>query len=278
MAGDEPPGHGVLVVRASGAASALAALAGDQRPAAADVQLVVRASVPRRLPPAARRFAVPGCTVELRAPEDGGRTGVVVLTVATHRLSIDVAELAPLMFQQVVVRRPVEALFSSAVAHLLAVAGEPEAVDPHGVAHYLIGLAELLLRSALRAESHHADTAAARYRDAIDYVNRHLADPELSAERIAEELFISRRRLYQLFDDGDGISGRIRRLRIERAKQLLADPTRSAYGIGELARQCGFVNSAHFSRTFRRIVGSTPREYRDSVAEVGGGHQPPEDG
>ena len=271
---DDPPGHGVLVVRASGAASALAALAGDRRPAA-DIQLVVRATVPRRLPPAARRFVVPGCTVELRAPDDGGRTGVVVLTVAAHRLSIDVAELQPLMFQQVVVRRPVEALFSSAVAHLLGAAGEPDAVDPHGAAHYLVGLAELLVRSALRAEPRRDAT---RYREAIDYVNRHLADPDLSAERIAEELFISRRRLYQLFDDGDGISGRIRRMRIERAKQLLADPTRTSYGIGELARQCGFVNSAHFSRTFRRIVGQTPKQYRESVAEVGGGDQAAEDG
>jgi AraC-like DNA-binding protein len=221
---------------------------------------------------------MPGCTVELRAPEDGGRTGVVVLTVAAHRLSIDVAELQPLMFHQVVVRRPVEALFSSAVAHLLGAAGEPETIDPHGAAHYLVGLAELVLRSALHADLHRADTAAARHREAIDYVNRHLADPDLSAERIADELFISRRRLYQLFDDGDGISGRIRRMRIERAKQLLADPTRTSYGIGELARQCGFVNSAHFSRTFRKIVGRTPREFRDSVAEVGGGDQAAEDG
>ena len=278
MTADEPPEPGVLVVRASGAASALAALTGEQRPAAGDVQLVVRATVPRRLPPAARRFTVPGCTVELRAPEDGGRTGVVVLTVAAHRLSIDVAELQPLMFHQVVVSRPVEALFSSAVAHLLGAAGAPETVDPHGAAHYLVGLAELVLRSALHADLHRADTAAARHREAIDYVNRHLADPDLSAERIADELFISRRRLYQLFDDGDGISGRIRRMRIERAKQLLADPTRTSYGIGELARQCGFVNSAHFSRTFRKIVGQTPREFRDSVAEVGGGDQAAEDG
>jgi transcriptional regulator GlxA family with amidase domain len=79
---------------------------------------------------------------------------------------------------------------------------------------------------------------------------------------------VSRRRLYQLFDDGEGISGRIRRMRVERAQQLLADPTRASQGIGEVARLCGFVNAAHFSRTFRKVVGQTPREYRDSVAEV----------
>ena len=278
MVGEEPPAHGVLVIRASGAASALAALVapGAPAPAAERVQLVLRATVPRRLPPSARRLAVPGCTVELSGQD--GPVGAVVLTVATHLLSIDHAELAPLMFQQVPVDRSLAALCSSAVAHVLATAGRPEVLDAHGVAHYLTGLAELVLRSALSAELHRADAAAARYRDAIEYVHRHLTDPELSADRIAAALFISRRRLYQLFDDGDGISGRIRRMRIDRAKQLLADPAHGGHGIGEVARQCGFVNAAHFSRTFRRIVGSTPKEYRDSVAEVHRGHQSPEHG
>lgn len=267
---DEPLAHGVLVIRASGAATALAALA-DTTPRISDVQLVMRATVPRRLPDAARSITAPGCAVELHAS-----SGVVVLTIAAHRLSIDAAELQPLMFQQVAVRRPLESLFSAAVTHLLGVAVRPDVVDQHGVAHYLTGLAELLLRSALNSELRRADTAAARYRDAIEYVTAHLTDPELSAERVAEALFISRRRLYQLFTDGDGISGRIRRMRIERAKDLLADPAHGSRGIGELARMCGFVNPGHFSRTFHRIVGRTPREYRDSVAEVDGRDQPSE--
>jgi AraC-like DNA-binding protein len=273
------PASGVLVVRASGAGAALAALNGSV-PKADDVQLVMRAPVPRRLPQQARTLAVPGCTVELRpAGEPEQRSGVVVLTVATHRLSIDFAELQPLMFQQIPVDRPLAALFASAVGQLLGAASQPDTLDQHGAGHYLVGLVELVLRSALRSQLHRSDTAAARYRDAVDYVNRHLTDPDLSAERIADALFISRRRLYQLFDDGDGISGRIRRMRVARAKELLADPTRGRHGIGELARQCGFVNSAHFSRTFRKLTGTTPREFRDGVrsAEVDGRDQPAED-
>ena len=280
MAADEdgPPAPGVLVVRASGAAAALAALVpgaagGDTAARAGDVQLVMRATVPRGVPGDARRLDVPGCAVELRAPADSGRrAGVVVLTVAARRLSIDLAELQPLMFQQVPVDRPLEALFTSAVAHLLGAtnttATNTAAIDRHGAAHYLTGLVELVLRSALSTRLHRVDAAAARHREAVEYVNRHLADPDLSAERIAEALFVSRRRLYQLFDDGEGISGRIRRMRVDRAKELLADPTRASYGIGEVAKMCGFVNAAHFSRTFRRIVGSTPREYRDSITKV----------
>lgn len=272
---DEPPAHGVLVIRASGAATALAALA-DATPAISDVQLVMRATMPRRLPVSARRVTAPGCAVELRAPSGADvSAGVVVLTVAARRLSIDAAELQPLMFQQVAVQRPLETLFSAAVTHLLGVAPRPDVVDQHGVAHYLTGLAELVLRSVLNDELRGADTTAARYREAIRYVKAHLADPELTAERVAEALFISRRRLYQLFD-GDGISGRIRRMRIERAQDLLADPAYGSRGIGELARMCGFVNPGHFSRTFHRIVGRTPREYRDSVVKVDGPDEPPE--
>lgn len=267
---DEPPAHGVLVIRASGAATALAALS-DATPAISDVQLVMRATMPRRLPVSARRVTAPGCAVELRAPSGADvSAAVVVLTIAARRLSIDAAELQPLMFQQVAVQRPLESLFSAAVTHLLGVAPRPDVVDQHGVAHYLTGLAELVLRSALNNELRRADTTAARCREAIQYVKAHLADPELSAERVAEALFISRRRLYQLFDDGVGISGRIRRMRIERAQDLLADPAYGSRGIGELARMCGFVNPGHFSRTFHRIVGRTPREYRDSVVKVDG--------
>ena len=73
----------------------------------------------------------------------------------------------------------------------------------------ITGLAELVLRSALRTELNRADAIATRRRDAVEYIKENLADPTLSADRIADALFISRRRLYQLFDDGDGVSGRL---------------------------------------------------------------------
>lgn len=268
---------GALVVRASGASAALAAVGGEST---ARVQVAVRVAMPRRLAPHARRLALPGCTVELLPPEPGESSGVVAVAIDAHRLTIALAELQPLMFHPVTLRRPLEVLFGSAVEQLLVAGAQHEVLDEHGAAHHVAGLVELLLRSALREELNQVDTGAARYRDAVAYLNEHLADPELTAERVADALFISRRRLYQLFSDGDGVSGRIRRMRIERAKQLLADPTRAQHGVGDIARQCGFVNAAHFSRTFRAIVGRTPKEFRQraSVAEVDRGHDLPEQG
>jgi len=258
---------GYLVVRASGATAArlaIEATIGDNQSGSEprQLQLLMRTPLPRYLPPAGASIDLADCALRAHPGDVGGRQGSVLLTVSTAKLSIGYSQLRPLLFQPVPVPRPLQALFASSVAHVLVVA---DSLDPHGLRPYLIGLAELVLRSALRSELDRADAIATRRRAAADYIRANLADPALGAERIADALYISRRRLYQLFDDGDGVSGRIRQLRIDRAKELLGDPAHAAKGIGEVSKECGFANAAHFSRTFRKAVGQTPRDYRDSV-------------
>ncbi len=55
----------------------------------------------------------------------------------------------------------------------------------------------------------------------------------------------------------------VSRLRVERAKQLLA---RTTFGIEAIARLCGFASGPYFHRVFRRMSGITPRSYRKDVA------------
>lgn len=182
--------------------------------------------------------------------------------MAASRLSIGFDELRPLMFQPVELQPALRAAFASAVAHVLAGGA---ALDEHGLGHHLHGLAELVLRSTLRTELDRVDALAGRRREALRYIGAHLSDPGLGADQVAAALFISRRRLYQLFDDGQGVSERIRGMRLEHAKALLADPVKGARGIGEISRDCGFVSAAHFSRAFRTAVGRTPREFREQA-------------
>jgi AraC-like DNA-binding protein len=252
----EEVASGFLVVRASGAAAAKAAIIGVGT-APAEIQLLLRCSVPRGH---GARLTFAGCVLHVKAAEQG--LGVVMLTVPAARLSIGFGELRPLMFQPVHVEAALRAVFASAIAHVL---GAGPALDPHGVEHYLRGLAELVLRSALRTELNRVDALAARRREALAYIRANLADPALGADQIARALFISRRRLYQLFDDGQGVSERIRAMRLDHAKALLTDPAKGAKGIGEISKACGFISAAHFSRTFRKAVGQSPREFRDQA-------------
>ncbi len=248
------PASGYLVVRASGAAAARAAILGGAASDPERIQLVLRCPVPRAVAESGAKLTFADATLHLQP------AGVVMLTVAAAKLSIAFAELRPLMFRPVEVDAPLRALFAGAVAHVLAAGPR---LDPHGLAHHLLGLAELVLRSALRSELDRVDALAARRREALEYMRAHLAEQSLTADRIAEALYISRRRLYQLFDDGQGVSERLKGLRIERAKALLADPAKAGRGIAEIARDCGFTSAPHFSRTFRRATGRTPREYRE---------------
>ncbi|MEU5694624.1 helix-turn-helix transcriptional regulator [Actinosynnema sp. NPDC020468] len=236
---------GFLTVRASAARAALTGSAGTPE----RIQLLVGCPVPKS---AHRVLEPPDCSLHVLP------TGVL-LTVAQARLTVGFAELKPLMFQAVPIGPGLRSLVSATVAHVLAASAD---LDPHGLAHHLRGLAELVLRSALRAELDRVDALAARRREAVDYLREHLGDPTLGADRVAEALFISRRRLYQLFDDGQGVAERLKALRVERAKALLADPATAGRGIGEIARECGFVSAAHFSRVFRQSVGATPSDYR----------------
>jgi AraC family transcriptional regulator len=53
--------------------------------------------------------------------------------------------------------------------------------------------------------------------------------------------------------------------RVERAKQLLADPH---FSIADVAQACGFATQAHLTTVFRGHVGATPGTYRAHVVSA----------
>ncbi|CAB3756580.1 helix-turn-helix domain-containing protein [Paraburkholderia solisilvae] len=95
-------------------------------------------------------------------------------------------------------------------------------------------------------------------------IARHIADPDLSAARIAAELHMSTSSLTRALQ-ANGLSAMryAWSLRIEHAaRRLRADAPHGA--IKAIAYQCGFTNHAHFSRAFKARYDMTPREYAAS--------------
>jgi AraC-like DNA-binding protein len=85
-------------------------------------------------------------------------------------------------------------------------------------------------------------------------------EPDLSLASVATEHGISKRTLYYAFADaGTTFVNELMRLRLERARQLLSERDLS---VTEVAAHCGFNDSSHFARRFRRQYGLAPAQLR----------------
>jgi AraC family transcriptional regulator len=102
-----------------------------------------------------------------------------------------------------------------------------------------------------------------RLRQVLDYITAHL-DQDLSLADLARTAGMSPHHFALLFRQRMGTSPHrhVVEQRIERAKHLLRDHTRSVL---EVALASGFESQSHFGRVFRRVVGVTPSDYRAAL-------------
>jgi AraC-like DNA-binding protein len=91
---------------------------------------------------------------------------------------------------------------------------------------------------------------------------------EWTLSKLAEEVGLSRGRLATLFsrEAGSSIHRFLTKVRVRNAEALLA---RSDLPIGDIALDCGFATSQHFSRVFKEVSGQTPIEFRRRSLSVG---------
>lgn len=96
------------------------------------------------------------------------------------------------------------------------------------------------------------------------YVREHLADPDLSAARIAAAHSISVRHLYAVLSrSGISLGDWIRTRRLAECKRELAGPNGRRRTIAATGRSWGFVDATHFSKAFKQTYGVSPRAWRD---------------
>ena len=88
--------------------------------------------------------------------------------------------------------------------------------------------------------------------------------PGIDVAAVAEHVGLSRSQLTRLYmrHRKIGPAERFQQLRVERATRLL---TASALTVKEIAYACGFVCPNHFCRIFRKQMGKTPSQFRESA-------------
>ena len=112
-------------------------------------------------------------------------------------------------------------------------------------------------RSNLNPRQSHAVESAAHY------FRNNLQDP-LSVAQVAAYHSLCPGHFSSLFQRYHRITPRgfLRQVRLQRAGELL---TESEMPLKEIAAQCGFVDAAHFSKSFKQDRGMTPNRFRSKT-------------
>jgi AraC-like DNA-binding protein len=146
-----------------------------------------------------------------------------------------------------------------------SLAREVTEVDGH-VARRLFKTAIEMVGTLLEANLANVLTTGAHdvlVRRIFDYIDDNLSAPQLNPAQIAAAHFISVRHLHALFSDqGTTVSTVIRTRRLERCYDDLVNPLRADRSVTAIALDSGFIDPAHFSRTFRAHFGVPPSTLR----------------
>jgi AraC family transcriptional activator of tynA and feaB len=107
---------------------------------------------------------------------------------------------------------------------------------------------------------------AERIAATLAFIDAELADPTLTAQRVASAQRLSRRRLDQILAaQGTSLSALIWARRLAQAASALLDPRFANKTVTQIAFGVGFEDTAHFTRAFKRRYEYTPREWRNGA-------------
>lgn len=200
----------------------------------------------------------------IRAPQCGGRApGYFHVVFDNHRL-----QLAPLVLRPLAMPPELQPDLYALIDEFRHPGPNTRDLVQTLVVRLLIGLNRQALRdsseqdapSRLNEAAHRAVIAR------IEAYMQHNLHHKLRHEQLAEVVNLSPTHLARLFKQitGKTILTRLTELRIDSAKTLLLE---SSLLITEISGQVGYESLAHFTRTFKTVVGVTPSDYRRS-----GGH------
>nr|WP_309294998.1 MULTISPECIES: AraC family transcriptional regulator [Nostocaceae] len=112
-------------------------------------------------------------------------------------------------------------------------------------------------------DHHHKGLSHWKLRQAISYIHENL-DQDLTLVDISTAVGMSMYYFSRQFKQSTGFAPHqyVMNCRIERAKKLLGSTNKT---IEQICTQVGFQSQSHFTNVFRKLMGITPRVYREQV-------------
>lgn len=133
------------------------------------------------------------------------------------------------------------------------IAGKTEAAETMGVT----------VEMPVDEESEESAASSFIVNNALKYMEENFRE-KLKLQDVAEQVYVSQWHLSKLLNryKGQSFSELLNSIRIEKAKELLKDPS---LRIGDIADMVGFLDMAHFSRVFKKQTGISANEFRNSI-------------
>jgi len=100
-------------------------------------------------------------------------------------------------------------------------------------------------------------------KEAYEYINEHYTS-KCSLQDIAQAVKISPNHLHNIFSKHIGITPHehVTKKRVEKAEQLIAAGEKSMF---DIALETGFCSQSHFNKTFKKVTGKTPLQYKNDL-------------
>ncbi|WP_309641474.1 helix-turn-helix transcriptional regulator [Flavobacterium sp.] len=97
---------------------------------------------------------------------------------------------------------------------------------------------------------------------------KYFLDPELTLDKIADELNLSKSHLSRLINKElqTSFPDYINQLRIKEAQYYLKHPDFSNYTLVAIGLEAGFASKTTFNNTFKKVTGMTPSEYKNDTS------------
>lgn len=97
-----------------------------------------------------------------------------------------------------------------------------------------------------------------------EFIAGRYQDETLSIKDISEHVFLSSSYICTLFknETGQTLNQYLTDFRIDKAKKLLTDPR---YKITDISARVGYSDGNYFGKTFKKLVGMSPSEYREQA-------------